>query len=228
MSIKDHTGRLARWAIYLQEYEFDIVYKKGKKHTNADAVSRPVLMMKKSGADETDNSLTEDPYDNKALVHYLQHEKHVDGASKKQTKRIEKLAQHFQWRDDKLYYRKDINVGEYNLELPRKDERRELIEKAHLLGHFQSESTYQHLKDKYYWKSMMKRARETRRSSPKNIQLPVTHLFERVAMDLILGLPETSNGHVGIMLMTEYCSKVIKLFPIKSKTETEIAANLWE
>jgi hypothetical protein len=36
-------GRLARWAMYLQEYDFNIVYRKGKHHGNVDAVSRPVL-----------------------------------------------------------------------------------------------------------------------------------------------------------------------------------------
>ena len=33
-------SRLARWAIFLQGYQFDITQKKGKAHTNADGLSR--------------------------------------------------------------------------------------------------------------------------------------------------------------------------------------------
>jgi hypothetical protein len=36
-------GRLARWAMLLQEYQFDVVYRKGCSHTTVDAISRPVL-----------------------------------------------------------------------------------------------------------------------------------------------------------------------------------------
>ena len=39
-SKKDPTGRRTRWAIELDNYEFDIVYKKGKTHADADAMSR--------------------------------------------------------------------------------------------------------------------------------------------------------------------------------------------
>ena len=37
---KNNNGRLARWALLLQQFAFDIRYKKGSLHTNADALSR--------------------------------------------------------------------------------------------------------------------------------------------------------------------------------------------
>ena len=39
-SSKQNNGRLARWALLLQQFTFTIKYKKGSLHTNADALSR--------------------------------------------------------------------------------------------------------------------------------------------------------------------------------------------
>jgi transposase InsO family protein len=40
MTVKDSSPRLTRWALLLQSYNFDIVYKSGKTNQDADALSR--------------------------------------------------------------------------------------------------------------------------------------------------------------------------------------------
>ena len=40
MNIKDATGRLARWSLLLQQYDFNIIHRPGKHHSNADGLSR--------------------------------------------------------------------------------------------------------------------------------------------------------------------------------------------
>jgi hypothetical protein len=39
MNIKDWGSRLLRWRIKLEEYDYEIIYKKGILNTNADALS---------------------------------------------------------------------------------------------------------------------------------------------------------------------------------------------
>ena len=40
MNVKDPTGRLARWALQLQHYDFEIIHRPGKQNAAADALSR--------------------------------------------------------------------------------------------------------------------------------------------------------------------------------------------
>jgi len=39
-NVKDPSSRLLRWRLKLEEYEYEVVYKKGSSNTNADALSR--------------------------------------------------------------------------------------------------------------------------------------------------------------------------------------------
>ena len=38
--LKDTGGRLARWSLFLQQFNFTVEYKKGSRHSNADTLSR--------------------------------------------------------------------------------------------------------------------------------------------------------------------------------------------
>ena len=68
MNIKEPTGRLARWAIYIQTFDFEITYRVGRKHKNVDALSRPLLNIdiKNRQEDEKD-----DPFQNIELLKYI-------------------------------------------------------------------------------------------------------------------------------------------------------------
>lgn len=40
MSLKEPNSKLIRWRLKLEEFDYEIIYKKGKLNTNADALSR--------------------------------------------------------------------------------------------------------------------------------------------------------------------------------------------
>ena len=121
MSIKDPNARLARWAIYLQTYQFEIIHRKGKIHSNVDALSRPVLAVavNPSSEDSDESSKSLDPWDDELLLHYLSHAKFLPGATRSSIKRVTNRAPHFKLDKDKLFYRKNIKQDKY-LEWPKK------------------------------------------------------------------------------------------------------------
>ena len=55
--VSEPTGRLARWSLYLQTYDFEITHRNGKKHSNVDLLSRPILMANAVKTKQTVNVL---------------------------------------------------------------------------------------------------------------------------------------------------------------------------
>ena len=115
----------------------------------------------------------------------------------------------------------------------------DIATKAHLLGHFQVESTLSRLKEEYHWKNMLRdvervvsqceECRKDHRVVPMEHPakaLNVNGIFDRVGMDLTFGLPVTKEGFNGLLVITEYLTKYPYAVPIKSKTAEEIAEKL--
>ena len=237
-------GRLARWAIYLQEYNFDIVYRNGSSHGNVDALSRPVLVAKaKQVLPEIvdENIKTMDPYEDEALLHYLTFRRHVSGASKKQIKRVEKLSNQYQLIENVLWYTKDENTG-IKLRVPKRESRNQLVEQAHLLGHFSKLTTLKRLQEEYFWPQIAKDVEMVilkcmtcnRFNRAKTFHHPakalqIVGLHDRIGIDLVLGLPDNNpQQYNGILVITEYLSKYAYAVPIKTKQAIEISDHLFQ
>ncbi|CAF1068455.1 unnamed protein product [Brachionus calyciflorus] len=134
MKIKDANGRLARWAICLQTYEFQIVHRAGKKHVNADALSRAFAVVEELELDheDQDRSIKElDPWEDEFLLHYLRTGKYLPGSSKKQCKKIERKKDNYILKDENLFYRKNIDDTDWKI-VPKINDRFSIIKDAHL------------------------------------------------------------------------------------------------
>ena len=81
-----------------------------------------------------------DPYQDSNLLHFFKYGRHGDGISKKQHKRVERLVRLFKLKDDTLFYRNVAKDNEFNLIVPKIEERLNIIAEAHNLGHFKLDS----------------------------------------------------------------------------------------
>jgi hypothetical protein len=237
--LKDPTGRLARWATYLQAYDFKIIHRKGSEHIAADAISRPVynIQIEHDSDDDSNEDVIEirnDPHENLALIHYLKYARCQPGTSTKQCKRVRKMAQNYKLIGNKLLFRSKND--ENYLIYPIREDREKIILKEHKTAHFQTLSVYNTLKQHYFWKNMIKdiekvvkRCKICHRNDRARIfhhpalALNITGIFDRVAIDLVLGLDTTREGYKGILTITEHLTNFIIIYPIKTKMASEIA-----
>ena len=240
MNIKDPSGRLARWAIYLQSYEFDIIHRPGRIHSNVDALSRPILPVNsivtinnvEENGDVSEKQL--DIFEDEALLHFIKFGRHIEGIGSKTVKRVNKLALLYKYDGTNVLYLK----GEKWLKVPPIQDRHELILKAHLMGHFQSLTTYNRLKEDYFWRKMreqvdlvIKQCAECARNQKEKpyshpaIAMTTENVLDCVGIDLVLGL-SNDHGHIGILFCTDKLSKYVVAYKIKAKEQNHIASKL--
>lgn len=223
MNMREATGKLARWSIYLQNYDFEIIHRQGSKHTNVDLLSRPSI---------NHVSGTYEPYADVEMLAYLKGSLETSPAALDKVKR---RAANYLLQNSLLRYKS----GNAFLMVPLPADRRKIVEQAHLLGHFQEATTKERIMEQYYWPKMINdirfvidnclpciRHRKAASHEHPAISLPVTGLFDRVGIDCLFGLPETTEGYKGILVLTEYLSKFPYAVPIKSKTASEVASHL--
>jgi len=242
MSIRDPSGKLARWAIYLQSYDYEIKHRKGRVHSNVDTLSRPVLTLSVSSPSSTVAlSVTNtDPLEDEALLHFLKFGRHLAGTSERKCKHVSTKLPYFKYENNTLWYRRKVDNSQY-LEVPLRSTRYDIVLNEHLLGHFQASTVYNSIKTKYYWPKMQQDITHIIgqcNNCNRHRQVPVkdhpaqpinpTSVFNMCGMDLIFGLPPTAEGYTGIVVITEYVTKFPYAVPIKTKNSQEIAEKLFE
>ncbi|CAF0957951.1 unnamed protein product [Brachionus calyciflorus] len=199
--------QLGRWSLELQDVDLKITYRPGKNHGNADALSRPVINFIVDVENNEDKLISRDPYENKALYDVITLEKLPSGISNKCATKLKNIANTFTFDGKKILIKRKNNYFEY----PNKANRIEIIEKAHAFGHFQFESTYNRIKDEYYWHGMI-----------DNIKKLIKEC------SVFLGFDETEDGYIGIVVIIEFLSNFPFAKGIKSKAAREIADILIE
>ena len=194
MSVKDASGHLARWALLLQQYDFNIVHRPGRIHVNADCLSRR-------------------PYDSCEIRSLKKEEPQTPHTQEMQRRDPELAAMIDFLENDILPTNDNFHIGQdgllYHLDFNRRHNARESISQLvvpaalrfeilsnvhdHIAGaHFGLNKTFSKLKQRYWWKGMFKDVEHwvkscvecSMRKSPRNskkaplLPIPVEGAFD--------------------------------------------------
>lgn len=250
MSVQDPTGRIARWSLLIQQFDFEIIHRPGISNGNADALSRRPygtcsLNALSSAGLQTDqiHAFQRKDQDIGEIIDYL--EKDLLPADNTHARRV-LLAEDVYFLDDSgvLYHldkhvRKGHKDNHAQLVLP-PPLRYEVLVHAHddlTGGHLGTFKTYEKLRDRFYWRGMYKDVEHWVRSCvdcatrkrPRNnlkaplLPIPVDGAFDRLAVDCLGPLPVTWSGNRYLVVFTEYLTKWPEIFAVPTINAETIA-----
>lgn len=244
--LKDSSGRLARWSLRLQEFDVTVVYKSGRKHTDADCLSRaPVETTPPEVTDDdgflcavTASDLAQEQRNDpelRPLIDYL------DGHITQPPRPFRRVISSFFLHNNVLYKQSFDPRAETNLLVVPSTMRDDILHACHdepSSGHMGFTRTLARIRLKYYWpklsrtvKHYVKTCRDCQRRKtppvkPAGLLHPVEPPrapFQQVGMDLLGPFPKSSAGNRWIIVATDYLTRYCETRPLQRGTAQDVA-----
>lgn len=226
MNLKDPTGRLGRWALKLQGFDYDIVHRKGKHNVVPDALSRAI------------NCVLAVTVEDKHKVWYEELYKLVQEDPTE--------SRDYQIRDGKLYRYQKLNQGllsNWKLVIP-PESKLEILKQNHdEVAHLGITKTVNRISENYFWKNMRDDIKDYVRScvvckaskpvtintqAPMGNQKIANYPFQTISMDFIGVLPRSKLGNTVLFVVSDWYSKFVFLYPMRSADTTRMCTFLEE
>ncbi|GFT76946.1 hypothetical protein TNCV_1098681 [Trichonephila clavipes] len=238
MNLKDPSGRLARWALRLQEHDFDVKYKTGKKHSDADALSRNPV---EEETETPDKFLAVTTSMNLAM----EQKKDQDLAKLKLLSNSSKNEE-FRFIDGILCRKNFDPDGKLWLPVIPKHLRADIPRHFHdapTAGHLGFAKTYDRIRKRFYWPGMYRnvvryvmhcRECQRRKSVPQRppgrlVPIPPAIApFHRIGIDLLGRFPKSAHGNKWIIVCTDYSTRYAITKALPTAEVDEIAKFLLE
>ena len=224
MTKVEPSGRLARWALKIQEYDIVIGYRSGKTNQNADCLSRV-------------------PIPTIAVITLQQNDDWADAQRNDEfcTSMFEKIDKGIET---------DYMIDPDTLILVDKQGRlvvpdakvREIVEMNHdhmLAGHLGVAKTFARLLRQYAWPKMRqdvkqhvkdclqcaKRKAYGSRKAPLKPMPPAVRVWEKIAMDIVGPVTESIYGNRYILVLSDYASRFVITIPMENQKARTVAAH---
>jgi hypothetical protein len=231
-NLRNPTGRLARWALELLEYDYVIEHRKGAMHHVPDALSR----MYEPEEELCAAVLTADNWYNNRVADVTRDPRRYSG-----------------WRvvDGELYHRKPHAMAEVIEDMDQwkrvvpSESRRAIIGENHdppQAGHMGVEKTYRRLATRYHWPRMFRDVAryvkhcDTCQRAKVEQDVPAGLMGRRVieapwtvvAADIMGPLPVSKTGHAYLLVMQDLFTKWIECCPLRKATGKKICEAIEE
>ena len=242
------SGKLARWALTIQEMDLVIKHKAGRENSNADALSRNPVDVSSVCAVSTEEEESllpdlgdlqaeqkKDPY-LAAMFLYLQNGTLPE--DEKLIKQIVAESKQYDVIDGILHFENRAFPSRWCIVVP-EQLCSDVLQEAHagcFAAHFAEKKVYDRLRRSVWWRGMKADVRRhcrsclvcasrkgTRKTFRPPLQpIPVGGPFHRVAVD-ILQLPLTSSGNRYVAVFMDYMTKWPEAFAIPDQKAETIA-----
>ncbi|UYV81331.1 hypothetical protein LAZ67_20000799, partial [Cordylochernes scorpioides] len=229
-NVKDPSGRLARWALRLQEFDISIVYKNGKRHQDADCLSRSPLPQSNEDNIPELSSITD-----------IRKEQRSDVQTKKIIQEIDSKSESGYKIIDGILYRKNYDpMGKPWLLVVPKQMRVDILREAHdapMAGHLGFAKTYDRVRRKYFWPGLHRSVRQyvahcrecqrrkgsTERPPGQLVPIPpVSRPFEKIGIDLLGRFPTSNDGNKWTVVATDYLTRYAMTKAIPNGSSEEV------
>ncbi|CAG8638636.1 1222_t:CDS:1, partial [Paraglomus occultum] len=232
--------RQARWLDTLQSYNFQVRYRPGKTNMVADALSRQPHLNTMTTVTTTlmnDDTLMKAYRVDNYFRHILDALRNPDQANEKQKSR----AKHFEIQQECLYLK-----GTQRMAIPSdKRIRTHILHEHHdtnIAGHLGIDKTTEAIMRNFYWPKMGKDIRRyvqtcdtCQRNKSSNqqqagllrpLEIP-TNKWEEIAMDFIVQLPLTKQGHNAIVVFIDCLTKQAIFHPTHTSASAPTIAKIF-
>lgn len=229
---KDMTGRLARWALAIQEYDFKIVHCSGRENVIADFLSRNPLCERGDKVEDGDKIVNEGIVDDGlqlyALdVNRLADEQRNDDFCNLQRNKVNNSRHHrykgFFLRNERLFHRYKINGRMYErIVIPQclfDDVMKEIHDDAWTGAHFGLTKTLSKFRERFYINNSERKickyiescvvCQERKKAdliAPLQ-PIQVNRLFDKIALDILGPFTKSTGGNKYVIVCMEYLSK---------------------